>query len=125
MAVVDSDEPGHAACVRVLRREAGPLLTVWPVLSEVLYLLRDFPRGQEAVLEMVEAGAVEIAPIGREDLPRIRALMRKYHDQPMDFADAALVCVAERERITRILTLDRRDFGIYRFGRIGRFEILP
>ena len=99
MAVVDADEPSHAACVKALR--------------------------QEALLEMVEAGALDVAPLGREDLPRIRLLMRKYRDQPMDFADAALVCVAERERITRIMTLDRRDFGIYRPGRVGRFEILP
>lgn len=31
-----------------------------------------------------------------------------HHDMPMDFADAALVCVAEGEGLTRILTFDRR-----------------
>jgi len=43
----------------------------------------------------------------------------------MDLADAALVRVAERERLRRVFTLDRRDFQIYRPARIGRFTIIP
>jgi hypothetical protein len=50
--------------------------------------------------------------------------MRKYRDLPMDLADAALVRVAERERLRRIFTVDRRDFQIYRPSRIGRFAVL-
>ena len=55
----------------------------------------------------------------------MQELMRKYRDLPMDLADAALVRVAERERLRRIFTLDRRDFQIYRPSRIGRFVIFP
>ena len=43
----------------------------------------------------------------------------------MDFADAALVRVAERERIRRIFTLDRRDFSVYRPSGFGSFDIVP
>ena len=50
-------------------------------------------------MEMIETGAVEILPLGVADIPRIRELMRKYRDLPMDLADAALVRVAERERL--------------------------
>jgi predicted nucleic acid-binding protein len=55
----------------------------------------------------------------------MRELMRKYRDLPMDLADAALVRVAERERLRRIFTLDRRDFQVYRPSRMGRFAVLP
>jgi predicted nucleic acid-binding protein len=58
------------------------------------------------------------------DIARIKELMRKYADVPMDFADAALVCVAERERLTRIVTFDR-DFDMYRLQRRTRFIVLP
>ena len=125
IAFVHAGEPGHAACVKVLRGESGPLLTIWPALTEALHFLEDRPVGQDALLEMVEAGVLVVAPIGQDDMPRIRALMKKYADQPMDLADAGLVRIAERDRITRILTLDRRDFSIYRIGRLGRFEIVP
>jgi predicted nucleic acid-binding protein len=35
------------------------------------------------------------------------------------------MAVAERYEITRILTLDRRDFEIVRPAHIAHFEILP
>ncbi len=50
----------------------------------------------------------------------LRALatrMDKYADLPMDLADATLLWVAEREGVLDVLTLDRRDFGIYRTAR--------
>jgi len=51
--------------------------------------------------------------------------MRKYRDLPMDLADAALVRATERERISRIFTIDRRDFELYRPRGISRFTVLP
>ena len=71
------------------------------------------------------AEALTLAALDEHDAPRIRELMEKYRDQPMDLADAALVRVAEREEITRIFTLDRRHFSVYRPGRRRRFAVLP
>ena len=88
-------------------------------------MLRAYWLAQDALWEMIETGAVGIIPLVTEDVPRMRELMHKYRDLPMDLADAALVRVAERERLRRIFTLDRRDFQIYRPSRIGRFAILP
>jgi predicted nucleic acid-binding protein len=69
--------------------------------------------------------AVTLLPLDDQDIPRIRELMRKYRDLPMDLADAALVRVAEREKLRRVFTLDRRDFEVYRPARLGRFILLP
>lgn len=102
-----------------------PLGTVWPVVAEAMHLLSFSWRAQEALWDMMETGAVEILPIGIDDVPRMKELMRKYRDLPMDLADATLVRVAERERLRQIFTLDRRDFQIYKPSRIGRFIIFP
>lgn len=49
----------------------------------------------------------------------------KYANLKPDFADAALIYLADREAISTIFTLDRRDFGIYR-DRNGRpIRLLP
>jgi predicted nucleic acid-binding protein len=90
-----------------------------------MHLLSFSSRAQEALWDMIETGAVEILPVGIDDVPRMKELMRKYRDLPMDLADATLVRVAERERLRRIFTLDRRDFQIYKPSRIGRFTIFP
>ncbi len=59
-----------------------------------MYLLSFSPEAQDALLEMLERGALQIHPIERSDIPRIRALIQKYRDLPMDLADASLVRVA-------------------------------
>lgn len=66
-----------------------------------------------------------VLPLGLPDFARMRELMTKYRDLPMDLADAALVRLAERERIRRVFTVDRRDFRIYRPAGIQRFTLLP
>ena len=58
------------------------------------------------------------------DLKRATALMRKYRDTPMDFADATLVLMAEELRTTDICTLDRRGFWIYRTSAGKRFNLV-
>ena len=65
------------------------------------------------------------ARLDSADAPRMRELLEKHRDLPMDLADAALVRVAERDSLTRIFTLDRRHFSVYRPGRRRRFAVLP
>jgi uncharacterized protein len=125
VAILSARDVNHAACRAAMEGIRDTLCTVWPVLTETVYLLRATRNGQQSVLEMVEGGAVRLLPLELADVPRIRELMRKYRDLPMDLADAALVRVAERERIRRVFTLDRRDFQVYRPARLGRFAIIP
>ena len=125
VALLDRSDPDHAACQETFSSLNDSMVTVWPVVTEAMYMLRAYWQAQEALWEMIEMGAVEILPLCREDVPRMKELMHKYRDLPMDLANAALVRVAERERLRRIFTLDRRDFQIYRPSRIGRFSILP
>jgi predicted nucleic acid-binding protein len=125
IALIHADDQHHKRCVTALRGLAEPLGTVWPVLTEAMYLLNFSWKAQEALWEMLERGVVVLLPLESEELSRMRELMKKYKDLPMDLADAALVAVAEREKIRRIFTLDRRDFEVYRPARLGRFILLP
>ena len=125
VAVLDRSDPHHAACLAALRSLPAPLLTVWPVLTEAIYLLGASWPAQRELLGYVTDGALRLLPLTKEDVPRIRDLMHKYRDLPMDLADAALVRAAERDQISRVFTLDRRDFAVYRPARLGRFQIVP
>jgi predicted nucleic acid-binding protein len=51
--------------------------------------------------------------------------MERYADRPMDFADATLVHLAHRERITTVFTVDFADFQTYRIAGRQRFRIIP
>ena len=51
--------------------------------------------------------------------------MAKYADQPMDYADATLVALAEDLGTDRIFTLDLRDFSVFRIDGVRPFQLLP
>ena len=125
VALLDRSDVHHAACITALRTLRDPLVTVWPAFTEATYLLGSSWPGQKALWSRVETGALTLAPLDESDATRMRELMEKYRDLPMDLADAALVRIAEREDLTRIFTIDRRHFSIYRPGRRRRFSILP
>ncbi len=82
--------------------------------------------GRENLLRLMESEIFKIAHLDRGDLPRIRELMAKYHDLPMDLADAAIVRVAERERINRVFTVDQKGLSGSIVPRASRdFDLLP
>jgi hypothetical protein len=125
VALIDADDQYHAKCASTLQGLREPLATVWPPVTEAMYLLADLPKAQDALWEMLERGAIQLLPLYSADIPRMRELMAKYGDQPMDFADAALVRVAEREGIRKIFTIDRKDFSVYRLHNRVRPVLLP
>jgi uncharacterized protein len=51
--------------------------------------------------------------------------MLRYTDRPMDFADATLVHLAERESLTTVFTVDHDDFETYRIAGRRRFRVVP
>ena len=124
IALLDRDDAAHERCVETLKGLRAPLVTVWPALTEAMHLLADTWRGPDALCDMVSDGALTLVPLEAPDVGRIKQLLQKYRDVPMDFADAALVCAAERERLTRIVTFDHH-FEIYRLPRRTRFMVLP
>ena len=125
VALLDQSDLHHAASVAALRTLRDPLVTVWPAFTEAMYLLGSSWPGQKALWSRIETAALMLAPIDESDATRMRELMEKYRDLPMDLADAALVRIAEREDLSRIFTIDRRHFSVYRPGRRRRFSILP
>lgn len=60
-----------------------------------------------------------------EDYLRSAVILRKYDDANIDFVDACIVAIAERLNITKILTIDRRHFGIFKPKHCEAFEIFP
>ena len=95
------------------------------MLTELFHLLGDNPREVGLAWAFIRSGTVTVLPISDRDLPDIEALMRKYHDRPMDFADATLVHLAQRESVSTVFTIDHDDFETYRVGGRKRLRILP
>ena len=59
------------------------------------------------------------------DLPKLNALITRYRDRPLDFADATLVHLAHQQSLSLILTIDHNDFETYRIDGRRKFRITP
>ena len=115
VAWLDAADRRHAEVSAYLAEFDGELLTTWPVLTEVCHLLPEHlvPR----FLRWVGSGGLSVAELPAAVALGLADRMDKYADLPMDLADATLVWLAEHTGILEVLTLDRRDFGIYRTER--------
>jgi uncharacterized protein len=116
----------HSQAINILNKFSEPLVTTYPVISETAYLLaRDSGIDVEcAFLREVVAGNIAVFQLEILHLERMVELMGRYADLPMDLADASLVVLAEDLGHGRIVTVDRRDFNVYRWGKNKPFENL-
>lgn len=124
-SALNSADNSHEICAPLLRAALKPLVTTQAVIAELFWLLGPNRHFMRSGWQLVRSGAITLAPITDDDLVHLDALMTRYNDRPMDFADATLVRVAEREGISDILTIDHDDFETYRLGRNKKFRILP
>ena len=125
LALVDRGDLWHEKCVEVYNENRLPWLTTEAVLTEAFHLVRRNLREDRAVWTLLRSGAIRLLTIADEELLQIQALMTLYADRPMDFADATLVHIASRERISQIFTIDHDDFCTYRLPGRKKFTILP
>lgn len=124
LALLDRRDGWHERCAKAFATLRLPLATSAAVLTELFHLLDD-PRETAAAWGLLRSGAVTLLALGDEDLPEVQALMERYHDRPMDFADATLVHLARREGLTTIFTVDNDDFETYRIEGKRRFHVVP
>jgi predicted nucleic acid-binding protein len=92
------------------------------VVAEACARLAYAGFNQKAVIQLVRAGVLKLTFDTGYNIGRIFALMDKYEDLPMDFADACLVVMTEEEKDSLLVTLDKKDFSVFR--RHGR-DIIP
>ena len=115
-AQLNGKDEHHArvsAAAEIAERE--PIILPIPAITEVTYLLqRDL--GSEAVAtfldNLTETDFILETPT-TEDYKRAAEVLRKYNDANIDFVDAVIVAIAERLNVKKILTVDRRHFGIF------------
>jgi predicted nucleic acid-binding protein len=125
VSLLDARDTHHAACLQAAEAMWPQPLTTEAVVTEAAYLLRRVPNGPVRLMEFLVTLKAEIVPITSHLRQRVATLMKQYAEQPMDYADATLVAVAEERRLSRIFTLDRRHFLIYRLHDRESFEIVP
>ncbi len=125
VALLDRSENSHQSCVVFFSTYKGEVYTTEPVLTETLYLLGPSIKAERACIDFILKGGATLVPQSAASLSRAIALMEKYKDVPMDFADATLVTLAEEADVDEVFTLDLRGFNSYRIHGKRHFKIWP
>ena len=66
----------------------------------------------DSLFQMLEREAIRLSFDLSAHWPRIRTLMSRYRQ--MELADASVVVMTELQAQSQVLTIDRRDFSVYR-----------
>jgi uncharacterized protein len=125
LALLDRTDRWHRICVDTFHQLRLPLVTSEAVLAELFHLVGDNRKEMEGAWKFVRSGALMLAAIEHSELPQIHALMTRYWNRPMDFADATLVHLAKRESLSTVFTVDHADFETYRIDGRRRFRLFP
>jgi len=110
-------------------RSASVVVVPGLVLAEVDYFLREDRAAMRKLLgEVFDPGTrYEYESPLPSDLARSLELDAKFSALKLGLVDGTVAAVAERRKVYRVLTTDRRDFGAIRVGlRFSQaFELVP
>jgi uncharacterized protein len=124
VAFFDRAEQNHRWVAERFDELDAPLLVCEPVLAEAMYLLARYPKAQDAILALLDNGALSVAFRIDEHIGALRKLLQKYRTcrcrSPM-----RAIRMAEIHDRHAVLTLDS-DFLVYRkHGRTALTLIHP
>ena len=126
-AMADRDDRWHERVKVYLQTQPDILVVPVTVLPEVCYLLNTY-IGQDAerrfVISLLQ-GEMKVENLTTDDLRRTSHLLEQYADANIGLVDATVVAIAERLKVRRILTTDRRHFSLIRPRHYSYFELLP
>ena len=127
LALTDRSDRNHTRVLDIAPTINYTLVLPVVVLPEICYLIasRLGHTAMRRFIVEVSRSDTRLEAISKTDLHRIGEILEQYADSRLDLVDASIIAIAERENITRILTLDRRDFSIIRPRHCDYFELLP
>jgi len=115
-------DPAHAAAVQYLEGSSLPMATVSAVVVETCHFLGVEARA--SLLGWLAADGPAIVEVPPASYPDLARTMERYAERDIDFADAALVWLAEQTGDRKVLTVDAGDFSRFRLKGSKRFEVL-
>ncbi len=112
VALLNENDPDHESCADLLESHDGELLITPYVLTETCYLLAKYvsPDAEINLVEAISAGDLVQTTTEQDDLARMAELMKQYRGFPLGIADASVIALAERFKVSSVATLDHRHF---------------
>lgn len=127
VALLNRLDAQHEPVKAIYEQASQPILLPQTALAEVAYLVGQASgiATVAAFLQGLPASRFQLEALIAQDVERVARILKQYADSRIDFVDASVMAVAERHKITTVLTLDQRDFRLFRPDHCPYFELLP
>jgi uncharacterized protein len=126
VALLNRSDTMHTIVTKIYIQQTEILLPQ-TVLAEIAYLVGKNAGVKTVVafLQGLSASRFTLVALTDKDVMRVGEILNEYADSRIDFVDASVMAIAERYGIIQILTLDQRDFRLFRPKHCNNFNILP
>lgn len=118
VAFLNRDDRHHDWAREIGRGVSDPLLTCEAVLAEASFQVESASR----VLALLHDGFLRIAFDLTKNVEEVAELAKRYQDRTPDLADLCLIRMSELHQDLPVLTVDEKDFRVYRKN--GR-DVIP
>jgi uncharacterized protein len=127
IALSDKSDAWHQRSLRFINVYKGKLIAPSTIIPETCYMLNAYlgPTAEMAFIESLVRRQLSLETVTREDLGRSLEIIKAYLDLNIGLVDASIVALAERLRISKILTTDRRHFSVIKPKQGFHLELLP
>lgn len=127
VSLADARDQYHSAIKKYFSKHRDAWIVPAPVIAETCIVLLDWlgTDAELAFLRSLAAKEMFIENPTNSDLTRAIEILEQYRDSAFGMIDATTMAIAERLRIEEVLTLDHRDFTIYRPRHCPGFRLLP
>jgi predicted nucleic acid-binding protein len=115
-------DPRHQAAKTFLAGYKGEIIVPGPVVVESCFFLS--VAGRIRLLDWIAKDRTRLADLPSPAYADIGTIIARYADLEPDFTDAAIVWLADKTACRAILTVNTRDFSIYRLKGGKRFEVV-
>jgi predicted nucleic acid-binding protein len=120
VAFLNRSDRHHSWADEIARQISEPLLTCEAVLAETIFQVES--AGE--VLGLVQEGFLQVSFDLRKNVDEVVELARRYQDRVPDLADLCLIRMSELYEGFSVLTVDERDFRVYRRNRRDTIPIV-
>ena len=126
-AISDKRDVWHKRSVDFVTKFKGKIIAPSTIIPETCYLLNTY-LGQSVEKSFISAlvnKELIIENYSIDDLKRCVEILKKYETLNIGIVDASIIAIAERMRIRKIITTDRRHFSTIKPNHIDYFTLLP
>ena len=127
LALIDRDDKHHQPMVHFVTNSQETFIVPSPIVTELCYMLVEHISTEAEItfLRALTNREMVLEHFTLNDLNRAIEILEQYRDAELGMVDATVMAMAERMKIKTILTVDHRDFGLFRPINCEAFTLVP